>query len=342
VHVFGSVSITLGESHCIRLPQLLAAIGVAIVFGLPTLAHAQFLYYSPMTTRSLGMGAVASADPSDGTNAWANPAVISSLNYVGSTACYSSYSIPSLDFHDFSALLGGTYSTPRFGATAAMAYHSKTIQTSASTDSDNAYHLLGGARVTIHQLTFGAGLARKSYSLPPAADKDRNVVTDVGVVVAWRTPTHESWHVDGSGGYSWMNNGDEAETALFGPIQIVSTQRYGTWWALHSPEDHHAVLGESPVSLFALAVAFDGERATSRSEGSRYFFGSELLFWNLFVARAGYVHDDILYRGARDGSFGFGIHLSSSHLSAQLDYARFPVLHDIYSNSVGAELTVTW
>jgi hypothetical protein len=115
-----------------------------------------------------------------------------------------------------------------------------------------------------------------------------------------------------------MNNGDEADTPFFGPIQILSTQRYGTWWALHSPEEHRAVLGESQVSLFVLSLAFDGEHTTSQSRHSRYFFGSELCFWDVFVARAGYVHDDILAMGARDGSFGFGIHLSSSHLSARL------------------------
>jgi hypothetical protein len=332
----------MSRRFCPSLQLVGASLLVCILTCLPKLARSQFLYYSPMTVRSLGMGAVGSADPHDGTNAWANPAVISSVDNLGAAICYRSYSISSFDFTDFSALVGGSYSTTRFGATFGFGYHNETVGTEIRSDKDDAFHLLGAAHVTLSQLRFAVGLARKSYSLPSIANKDRNSLTDVGLMAAWTSAVKEHWHYDGSISYSWMNNGDEAQTELFGPIQIVSTERYGTWLAVHSPMRRSALVGEGPVSLLALSVAFDGERGTSRSEHPRYLFGSEITLWNLFVVRAGYVHDEILAQGARDASFGFGIHLANSRLSAQFDYGRFPVLHDVYSNSVGAELALTW
>lgn len=330
------------QKHVARLATAISLVVFCMMFLRPDVTRAQFLYYSPMTVRALGMGAVASADPRNGTNAWANPAVISGLEHLASTICYRSYSIESTDFRDFSALLGGSYSTPRFGAAAGVAYRRETLELETTSKSEDAYNLLVAAQVVLSQLRFSVGLAQKSYSLPAVADKDRNSVTDIGILAAWRSPTQEHWHFDGSVGFSWMNNGDEVQTTFFGPIQVVSTERYGVWWAVHSPRSKNAVLGETPVSIVGFSVALDAERTTSRSERPRYLFGSEITLWNVLTARGGYVHDEILADGARDAAFGVGVRLSGTHFLAQFDYARFPVMHDLYSNTVGAELSVRW
>lgn len=339
--VVALTTVRLQRDHTWRATAI-SLVVFCMMFLRPDATRAQFLYYSPMTVRSLGMGAVASADPSNGTNAWANPAVISSLAQLASTICYGSYSIESADFRDFSALLGGSYSTPRFGAAAGVAFRRETLELETTSQSEDAYNLLVAAQVVLSQLRFAVGLAQKSYSLPAVAIKDRNSVTDVGILAAWRSPTQEHWHFDGSVGFSWMNNGDEAQTEFFGPIQVVSTERCGVWWAVHSPRNRNAVLGETPVSTIEFSLALDAERTTTRGEHPRYLFGSEITLWNILTARGGYVHDEILANGARDAAFGVGVRLSGTHFLAQFGYARFPVMHDVYSDTVGAELSVRW
>jgi hypothetical protein len=246
------------------------------------------------------------------------------------------------DFSDLSALIGGSYSAPRFGIAAALAYHREAVRIGERHQSDDAYNIGIAAQAFVGQLRVSLGLAHKSYSLPDIANKNRNAMNDVGVLIAWASSEQGTWHFDGSVGYSWMNNGDEVRTELFGPIQLFTIERGGVWWGIHSPMNRHAPLGSGPVSMIEVTVGVDAERTTSRGEYSRYCFGSEVTLWNLLLARAGYVHDEILANGARDASFGVGVRFSSTSVSVHIDFARFPVLKDVHSNSLGAELNMAW
>jgi hypothetical protein len=197
---------------------------------LPLVARAQFVYYTPLTVRSRGMGSVASADPSDGGNAWANPSLISNFGDLESGVYYGSYSVAMADFSDLSALIGGSYSAPRFGIAAALAYHREAVRIGERHQSDDAYNIGIAAQAFVGQLRVSLGLAHKSYSLPDIANKNRNAMNDVGVLIAWASSEQGTWHFDGSVGYSWMNNGDEVRTELFGPIQLFTIERGGVWW----------------------------------------------------------------------------------------------------------------
>ena len=91
--------------------------------------------------------------------------------------------------------------------------------------------------------------------------------------------------------------------------------------------------------MFGATVNFDTETEVESSSGSREQLGGELSLRGIVFLRAGYIDDDLAFRGARDGTFGVGVRWAHDLLAASLDFARWPYYHDEYGNVFGLSVT---
>jgi len=322
-------------------------VGGLLLLLAPNLAFAQFSYYHPLTARAQGMGGAATADRRDGTNAWANPAVIADINNVTVTACYAPYSIEPLDFTIHSAFVGVGYtksSGRRIGGALGAAYHRETIDSDGPAQSqiDDTFHMFGGMSVASRTLRFAAGVSTKAYSVPVlTGEQERAWLADVGFLATCVLPELREWSPDFSVGISQMNIGDSVQDPLAGPIDAVTTLRLGTNLAASSPSrsrHHLQVLGS--ISSVRVSIAFDAEKAMDNDGKWRRSLGGEISFLSFILVRGGYVHDELQLHGARDATVGVGLQFITSRVGGRLDYARWPNYHDVYSNVYGLSLFV--
>jgi hypothetical protein len=326
-----------------------SVLGVLILLfgiGQPNAASRLFSYYSPLSARSFGIGGAGCADVADHANAAANPATVSFLRGATISVLFAPLSIPPLDF-DYHSAFVALGADARVGTSTVLngaiggAFRRDRIQLSVpgvDETVDDTYEAFVGGGIESRRMRIGVGIGAKWYPVGLTTGEEESVsLIDVGTVINFGRIDYGGLSFGLGGGYSRMNIGEPIEDPALGPIDAPEFDRFGVMIVCRHPAGSAADAQDDET--VAVSVNFDIETEVGASTGKREHLGGEVSLWRVVFLRAGYIHDELTFRGARDGTLGAAVRWTRGLFGVSFDFARWPYSHDEYGNVFGLSAT---
>ena len=325
--------------------SLAVAIAVSVWANHASASLRLFAYYAPVSARSLGMGGAGSGDLGDVGNATINPGVLPFCRGVGSTIIIAPLSLSSLEYNSTSIMVAlGNGSAVRSASglrfAAGVSWRRENLELPAPanrTISDDIYQLSGGSAYDFAHCRVGVGVSLKQYPVElTTGDTDRSLLVDLGALIEAGPFEVGTFLLTTGVGISGMNNGDPVTDPILGPTDATEVRRIGSTISLSTAATRDtADASGTSAPLVKLTVSFDVDGVVHEESQERQQLGAEASWRNLLFVRLGYVDDDFVVRGARDGTFGGGVRWSRGVFAAMFDFARWPYYHDTYGNVFG-------
>ncbi len=297
------------------------------------------------STRAYGMGLSGTADVSDPSNAFYNPANISFINGAYLTGFYSKL-VPDLADDVYTgnlAVAGGTRfrlgESYELGLGGCLRYQKLDYGewgtfsggTASSSEYVISFSLAGGIKINkIFNLGIGLSVKPVKLDLAPAwstpdgeSRESDGTASDFGILLGAELPIGEEFTFSGNIGLSYLNMGSDFEFQnWFGTISMPSATRYGIGIRL---ESQPLTGNEKFGPLFTLAFNVDkldhtSEADKGKSDESSY--GAEIGFLRMLFLRIGrwkYESGNI-----DDKTFGVGLGVELESFLIRLDWARVP------------------
>jgi len=296
---------------------------VLIVLNLPA-AHAQTeILYFPVNARAVGMGYTGTADNTDPSSIYFNPA-----NVVAQARAYlvgSNDRFESDDLSLFRVDAGGSWksnpeSTWRFGANAAFSRLESSIFDIVDVDEQMISLALGaGTTRDRYEFRFGAAVKRLStdetihYLMNPTHETIDGYAWDGGIAVAIHGNEAE-WNVTPQFGVALIDAGPDLEGDF--TTSLPTRVNIGTSIRVASPLTK---VGSAEVPVFAAIVNLEGE---SPDEGAAFWaMGTEISLAQILFLRGGLI----IPSGADDiaETWGAGLGVPIEQFRIRFDYSDY-------------------